>query len=107
MVHVRDKNLPQRLVDIVGELEQNAGDADCVKLLLCKSAPFVWGMQRAIAERIDGVEEDSEEDEDEKAGQGGNRIEAFFKYLPEMKEFRHHGDGCNERYNSCAVLGAA
>lgn len=103
MVYVRDKNLPQRLVDIVGELEQKAGDADCVKLLLCKSAPFVWGMQRAIAERIDGAE-DSEEDENEKTANGGNRIEAFYKYLPEMKEFRHHGDGCAERYNSCSML---
>lgn len=101
MVDVRNKSLPQRLVEIVGTFEERTGEADCIKLLLCKSAPFVWGMQRAISERIDGTDE---EELDEENQQKTNRIDAFFKYLPEVREFRQHGDSCEDRYTECKVI---
>lgn len=88
-------------MNIVAALEARPGEADCVKQLLCKSAPIVWGMQRSIGNRIDGVV-------DEETGDGaktkhGNRLDGFFRYLPEMAEFRSNGGECERRYTECEL----
>lgn len=95
MKSVRQRELPQRLVDIVAELEARPGEADCVKLLVCKSAPIVWGMQRSVGDLIDGVVEGTDEERD--------RLDGFFRYLPEMNEFRANGGQCEERFKKCEL----
>lgn len=98
---MRDRDLPQRLVNIVAELERRPGEADCVKQLLCKSAPIVWGMQRSIGNRIDGVVADGADDA---ALRGANRLDGYFRYLPEMAEFRTNGGECERLYKDCEFM---
>lgn len=120
MVDVRDKELPQRLVDYLSSIDannkssarENDGAAaaaappstECVKLVMCKGAPIIWGMQRAIAAR---EEQQQQQDEDVVAAAQGDplrkRIDAFFQYLPELKEFEFHGEMCEQRYKECTT----
>lgn len=133
MVDVRDKNLPQRVIDVVDTLEEKTGDADCLKLLVCKSAPFVWGMQRAINEKIgsDGTSSTIADDDDDGItisdsdendinddsvnngndnDDGGNNIKdesminQFFKFLPDLNEFRKNGELCETKYVNCTIF---
>lgn len=98
LVQVRDKNLPQTLIEMVKSMEKRTGDGDCIKLLICKTAPYVWGMQKAIHERIDGVVE-----EDRVSSKSGNRLDFMFKYIPDLDEFKIHGDACEEKYVGCQI----
>lgn len=111
MESVRDKNLPERLVEsianaLLGNAESRGEQTDCIKLLVCKSAPIVWGMQRAITDRIDGTANGKDDDKPKASddNSNANKIEAYFKYLPDLTEFRNHGDGCEARYNGCKVF---
>lgn len=113
MVDVRDKELPQRLVDYLSSFDDaiNKSSAptappstECVKLVMCKGAPIIWGMQRAIAAR---EEQQQQQDEDVVAAAQDDplrkRIDAFFQYLPELKEFEFHGEMCEQRYKECTT----
>ena len=80
-------------------MEDNDGDAECIKLLVCKTSPLIWGMQRACNDSIDPDEQT--DDIDESNGKGLN---SFYKYLPDMQEFSLHGDACESRYNGCKIL---
>ena len=132
LVGVRDTNLPQRLEDIVSSLERSKGDGACIKMLLCKTAPFIRGMQRAVAapikqrEQSIGLNAADEDDEDDRqyyadeeqhpeprseTGDSGknsiiqaasNRVKAFFQYLPKVDEFQRNGNGCEIRFNECS-----
>lgn len=96
---LRNSSLPQKLVELFASMEEKSGDADCIKLLLCKTSPLIWGMQRACN---DSFEPDEQIDEsDEHSGKGLN---SFFKYLPDMQEFSCHGDACESRYKECKIL---
>lgn len=101
---VRDRHLTGRLIDGIGTLERNAGEADCIKLLLCKCSPFVWGMQRSIGDRIDGGNESDEQpplDDDGVNPRAANRLDGFFRHLPAMREFRENGNECERRHAAC------
>lgn len=68
----------------------------------------MWGMQRAIFDRTDGSQTDTADDrstngDDRDDKKSGNRLEAYFKYLPEVAEFKNHGDACEDRYNACNI----
>lgn len=113
---VRDRRLPDHMITAIGALERRPGEAGCIKLLLCKVAPFVWGMQRSIGERLDGntVGTSSNDyddfvppDDKTTAGNVGGgissdgRLSEFFKHLPPMQEFRKNGDECERRHAEC------
>ncbi|XP_055690294.1 uncharacterized protein LOC129793859 [Lutzomyia longipalpis] len=98
MNDARDRNLPQRLVELVtGGQSSKWTEGECILRLLCKSSPFVWAMQRVIGDRIDGV------DQQENETQNGSLLETIMKNLPDAKEFDLHGDACEERYPNCRV----
>lgn len=123
LVDVRDANLPQRVIDLVGTLEEKSGDADCLKLLVCKSAPFVAGMQRAISGKLEegddgtavvGSNEENEIDDDNVNNSDSaddaddikdeSMMNAFFKFLPDLNEFRKNSDLCETKYNNCTIF---
>lgn len=90
---LNDKNLVQHLIhSIDGENDSNEKTA-CIKLLLCKSEPIIWGMQRSVSKRIN-VEEDSD---DERV----HGVAAFFQHMPSIEHFKEHGNKCNERFKMC------
>lgn len=96
---LRNSSLPENLVEMFASMEEKDGDADCVKLLVCKTSPIIWGMQRACNDSIDPDEQTDEIDESY-----GKGLNSFYKYLPDMKEFSTHGDACESRYDGCKVL---
>lgn len=98
---IRDRNLPQSLINMVGKIEPESGDGDCIKLLLCKGAPFIWGMQKAITQKIDGVPSD---DVDDEATKKNDRVAQMLKHVPDLNEFKIHGDACETRYNNCKIF---
>lgn len=80
-------------------MEEKNGDANCIKLLVCKISPLIWGMQRACNNTIEPDEQTDEIDESNNRG-----LNSFYKYLPDMQEFSSHGDACESRYDGCKVL---
>lgn len=98
---LRDKGLVERLARDINGSSAKEGNTDCVQLMLCKVAPIVWGMQKAVFNREDigGVDGGEEKEKTQ-----GNRLDSYFKHLPEVDEFKHHGDVCEERYTKCKVF---
>ncbi len=97
---LRNASLPENLVEMFTSMEDKEGDADCVKLLVCKTSPLIWGMQRACNATIDPDDQADEIDD----GNNGKGLNSFYKYLPDMQEFSSHGDACESRYDGCKVL---
>lgn len=103
-----DKDLPENVVKLIEANNdkmdrENAANVDCVKLLVCKSAPIIWGMQEAVSKQMNGEADDSDTDKSGKTTQE-DRVDAFFKYLPDVKVFQSHGDGCEQRYAACNIF---
>lgn len=108
---VRDRRLPDRMIAAIGALERRPGEVGCIKLLLCKCAPFVWGMQQSIGERLDGADpkttadkdddDNDDDDGDDNNDASGGRLSEFFKHLPRLEEFRKNGDECERRHAAC------
>lgn len=110
LLDVRNRNLPQQVVQsISGSDAGEDGSADCIKLLVCKSAPIIWGMQRAVFERIDGTADEKTVSDDDREtvemnNNKQNKINDYFKYLPAVAEFKKHGDACEDRYTRCKIF---
>lgn len=106
---LQHRDLTERMVRSIDEQNiRNETNTDCIKLLLCKSAPFVWGMQRAIATQIQEKSADyvnHEEEIDSNANghesDANTGLNAFFKHLPDVEEFKNHGDACEAQYKLC------
>lgn len=114
LLDVRHRDLPQQVVQSIARAEDDTGEnasTDCIKLLVCKSAPIIWGMQRAVFESIDGKSKneavDAANDNGDEATHTRNKantINEYFKYLPGVDEFKQHGDGCEDRYSGCKIF---
>lgn len=107
LIDVKDKNLPQRIVRSIDDGKSSESDTACTKLLLCKCAPIIWGMQRAVFDKND-ANDDADADTDEKIdddkAKGVNRLDGFFKHLPDVEEFKKHGYECEIRYSDCKIF---
>lgn len=103
LIDVKDKNLPQRIVRSIDSGKGSDSDTACTKLLLCKCAPIIWGMQRAVFDKNDS-NDDADEKIDEDKATGVNRLDGFFKHLPDVEEFKKHGYECEIRYSDCKVF---
>ncbi|XP_030570833.1 uncharacterized protein LOC115769931 [Drosophila novamexicana] len=89
---IMDRQLPEYIVDMIESKETPDGnEAACLKLLMCKSSPIIWGMQNSLKKRLAGEPEEFDEDSYMNAN-------AFFKYLPSLDEFKEHGAGCESRF---------
>lgn len=77
---------------MIASKESDAGnEAACLKLLMCKSSPIIWGMQKSLRKRLAG----EPEQHDESAYMNANM---FFKYLPSLHEYKEHGVDCETRF---------
>lgn len=113
-----DKNLPDRIVELVDYDDDNGdgtGDGmkpktntDCIKQLLCKTAPFIWGMQNAISTKISDTDAEPNEADDASSTSPpdnvDDRLNAFYKYLPSIAEFTKHGMTCENQYKNCKIF---
>ncbi|XP_055905991.1 uncharacterized protein LOC129941391 [Eupeodes corollae] len=94
---ITDRKLPDKLVEAIGKLEAQPGQGDCIKLLMCKSAPFIWGMQNSVSKRLNDLPKDSNE-ENYKSEQPMS-ISVLFKNLPDLEEYRKHGQQCERHFS--------
>ncbi|XP_062136854.1 uncharacterized protein LOC133846113 [Drosophila sulfurigaster albostrigata] len=89
---IMDQQLPEHIVDMIESKETPDGnEAACLKLLMCKSSPIIWGMQNSLKKRLAG-----EPDDDQDSYMNAN---AFFKYLPSWDEYKQHGLSCENRFS--------
>lgn len=101
---IQHRDLTERMVRSIDEKNvRNETNTDCIKLLLCKSAPFVWGMQRSIATQIDEKSGDYVNGEEDAESNANTGLNAFFRHLPDAEEFKNHGDACEAQYKSCSI----
>lgn len=86
--HITDKNLPEYVIQHVKErsLDEETG---CVQLLICKTSPFVWGMQKALKYRGE---------------EGAKGRSAFFSSFPSLEEIANYADECDKKYPYCFYL---
>lgn len=117
-----DRNLPDRIVQLVDDGNGAAAAlsrqrTDCIKQLLCKTAPFIWSMQRAVSAKIntnsDTETNDTDADADAPSSDANSetnddaddyRLKTFSKYLPTDKEFMKHGVTCENQYYDCKLF---
>ncbi|XP_017956463.1 uncharacterized protein LOC108651359 [Drosophila navojoa] len=89
---IMDRRLPEHIVDMIESKESaNGNEAACLKLLMCKSSPIIWGMQNSLEKRLAGEQEEYDE-------QSYMNANAFFKYMPSLDEFRQHSESCESRF---------
>lgn len=89
---IMDRQLPEHIVDMIEAKETADGnEAACLKLLMCKSSPIIWGMQNSLEKRLAGEQEEYDD-------QSYMNANAFFKYMPSLDEFRQHGESCESRF---------
>lgn len=89
----QDNKLLEYLVEPISTMQQSTTDGECIKLLLCKTAPFVWRMQDAVMKSIQG-----QADEDRQQTDGSP-----FNILSVWKEYKQHSKFCQRRYSHCNV----
>ncbi|SPP85411.1 uncharacterized protein LOC117587082 [Drosophila guanche] len=94
---IMDKDLPEQILDMIESKEDRemGHEAGCLKMLMCKSKPIIWGMQNSLQKRLAGEPELPEEQDNQSYFNKG----IFFKYLPSLKDFREHSAGCETRFN--------
>lgn len=86
--YLTNHELPNHVIQYIRErnLDEETG---CLQQLMCKSSPFIWGMQRALTFKP----------EEQSRGK-----EALFAYFPTMGEVEDHADKCEEKYPYCFFL---
>lgn len=98
-----DSELAERITQMIANVEQQSGgQGGCLKMLMCKSSPIIWGMQRSVSERVAGKATNATEPEaPSKEGMQPKKIfssEVFFAHFPTLQEFRKHSTVCDERF---------
>ncbi|XP_022213820.2 uncharacterized protein LOC111068573 [Drosophila obscura] len=97
---IMDKELPEHILDMIESKEDRemGHEAGCLKMLMCKSKPIIWGMQNSLKKRLAGEPELPEEQDNHSFFNKG----IFFKYLPSLKDFKEHSADCETRfYEEC------
>lgn len=83
--YAKDESLPDHIIENIKEHSLDE-ETDCIQLLICKTKPFIWGMQKAI---IDGII--------------GKAKLGLFSNLPSMHEVTEHGDSCEKKHPYCPL----
>ncbi|XP_070493315.1 uncharacterized protein [Chironomus tepperi] len=96
LVDARDKDLSEKLMSNIKERNKN-NSADCVLMLFCKMKPFIWGMQKALNDKLSGKEPIG----NKKTGEEPDKIAIFFEYLPTFDEFKTNSVTCEDDHRGC------
>jgi hypothetical protein len=72
-------------------------ETGCVQLLVCKSSPFVRGMQRAVRALLNN-------EEDAKGWGSLTPLQRMYSDLPSVDEVTDNGDQCEDRFPVCRIL---
>lgn len=96
-----DAELPDKIIEMISHYENKVGQTTCLKMLMCKSSPIIWGMQNSLKKRING-EENSTKEQAEKSAENKRPFstESFYTHMPSLDEFREHGAKCDKLYSN-------
>ncbi|KAG5862411.1 hypothetical protein JTB14_001212 [Gonioctena quinquepunctata] len=84
----KDQKLPDRVIEYVTEKSMDE-ESGCMQLLICKTTPFIEGMQRAISSTANGGYM--------------KKQDIPFRYFPTVDEVADNGDRCEKKYNYCRI----
>ncbi|XP_017053405.1 uncharacterized protein LOC108096364 [Drosophila ficusphila] len=92
---IMDRDLPDYIVNMIEDKEnpKEGINAGCLKLLMCKGKPLIWGMQESLKKRL------AEEPEEPEESDSYFNKQIFFKYLPSLADFRNHSASCETKYH--------
>ena len=104
------KNLADKLTDMIASYETKQGQGSCLKMLICKSSPFIWGMQKSIrkhiephlgleAEHTDDIIENKQETDDIPEEKPLFNTQHFFVHMPSIEEFQNYSEKCEKLYS--------
>ncbi|KAM7356670.1 uncharacterized protein ACRADG_002322 [Cochliomyia hominivorax] len=92
-------NLADKLTEMIAiYVAEHGQQGACLKMLVCKSSPFIWGMQKSIRKYVDPKDEKAENIEDEISGNRLLNVKNFFTHLPSIDEYREYGEKCEKLY---------
>ncbi|TMW44234.1 hypothetical protein DOY81_010686, partial [Sarcophaga bullata] len=103
-------NLADKLTDMIASYETEQGQGSCLKMLICKSSPFIWGMQKSIRKHIQphiGQETENTDDDNENKQETDDlskekpifNTQHFFVHMPSIEEFQNYSEKCEKLYS--------
>ena len=104
-------NLAEKLTDMIASYETKQGQGSCLKMLICKSSPFIWGMQKSIRKHIvpyigpdaEPTDDDDNENKPETVDTSEEKplfsTQHFFVHMPSIKEFQNYSEKCEKLYS--------
>lgn len=98
-----DTRLTDRITEMIEYVEKrDGGQGGCMKLLMCKSSPIIWGMQRSVSERVTGKAANTTDGSASRKEKVQPKkifsTNVFFAHFPTIEEFHKHGVVCDERF---------
>lgn len=85
LLDAKNETLPDHIIEYIKERSVDE-ETDCIQLLICKTKPFIWGMQKAVT---DGI-----------AAKGAIGL---FSHLPSINEVADYGDSCEKQHPYCVM----
>ncbi|XP_021928943.1 uncharacterized protein LOC110834270 isoform X2 [Zootermopsis nevadensis] len=92
----QDQELADEVIRIIQERYTDE-ETGCIQVLVCKSSPFVRGMQKAVRALLNN-------EEDTKGWSRLTPIQRMYSDLPTMQEVIENGDQCEDRFPVCQIL---
>lgn len=91
--------MPDKLILNIKDGNKNKG-VDCVLMLFCKLKPFIWGMQRALNDRL----EEKNNSNGKYSFEEPERVAVFFQYLPTFDEYKRNSAACEVENKRCKLF---
>lgn len=86
----QEKALPDKLIELLQD--SATGETDCVQLLICKTGPIIWSMQKALI-TSPTLKEWSKM----------SPLERMFSYFPSLEDLSENSATCDKRFPSCKL----
>ncbi|XP_012278855.1 uncharacterized protein LOC105698838 [Orussus abietinus] len=77
----QDLELPNQLIDRL-----DGFDSSCIRLLVCKSSPVIWAVQRSLTNET------------------GHKSRGISSWLPRIEEFEDNSESCEIRHRDCELF---
>ncbi|XP_075161952.1 uncharacterized protein LOC142234667 [Haematobia irritans] len=95
-----DTNLSDKIIKMIENHETTGNERSCLKMLICKSSPFIWGMQKSVKNRIRGDDKENIESIKSEETQRPYDVESLYTHMPSLDEFRDHAVKCDQLYSN-------
>lgn len=92
LAYAKDRDLPMQIINYIKERSLDE-ETDCLQLLICKSSPFIWGMQRSLMPKKDQPKE--------KRKRKG--VEVMLEFMPSFEEVAQNSEQCDRKHPFCFV----